>query len=257
MDRDWKVWNNVAYTSGLWFPLSSNKIILKLNMCLSATSLLSCQTEWVLICQPYLNMHWISPWGLWMCSPSSWTTGITGQPLLPWEQRFMSWSLSAAQKPEFESRESFQYSWSSHLCCPCSLAQADIPILPCFICREVRQKEPVWVSLALCQPCFGARPLWPVLSSVQPRHSPALQQALRSHWECIHPSPNSSSMDTYMMHMLMHTEHCLSNSPHKATMWPYSHNHKMKKKVIEAFINGEQGSRHFYWKEDFTTGTLL
>lgn len=101
---------------------------------------------------------------------------------------------------------------SSHLSCLCSLAQAEIPILPCSICREGRQKEPAKVSLSLCQPCFGARPLWSVLSSVQPRHSPALRQALRSCWECIHPNPNSSGIDT----LLVHTEHCFSNSPHRA-----------------------------------------
>lgn len=110
MDRDWKVWKNVAYPSGLWFPLSPKKIVLRLSMSLSAMSLLSYQIQWVLIsfANSHLGMHWISPWGLWRHSPPSCTTDITWPTLLPEsKQRFMPRSLSAGSETRVWKQRGF------------------------------------------------------------------------------------------------------------------------------------------------------
>lgn len=146
-------------------------------------SLLSCQIQWVLIplCQPLFKHALDLPMGSldtqspllyhWHCLANS----------VAWEQA------------EIHGMNAFCWLRNQSL-------KAEIPILLCSIRREARQKEPLWVSLALCQPCFEAAPLWWVLSSVQSRHSPALHRALWSCWECVHPNPNSSGMDTLLVY---------------------------------------------------------
>lgn len=110
-----------------------------------------------------------------------------------------------AQKPEPAERliwkqRGFSVLLGVAIWAVCALIQSEIPFVPCSICREVKQNEPLWVSLALSQPCSGAAPLRSVLSSVQPRASPALCQVLWSCWECVHPNHNSSGMDTLLVH---------------------------------------------------------
>lgn len=206
--------------------------------------------------KPYLSMHWSSPRGLWTRSPPSWSTNIPWPTLRPWEQTevhvMVAFCWLGNQKGFPESREAFLYSWSCHVSCLCCLTQAEIPILSCSMCKAVGQKEPLWVSLALCQPCFGATPLWSVLSSVQPKYSPALHQLLWSCWQCIHPNPNSSGTDT----LLVHTEH-FPKQGHGMTLFPKPQDEVKGIWGSFLFINGEQGSRHLYWKEDLTTGTPL
>lgn len=140
----------------------------------------------------------------------------------------------------------------------CALMQAEIPVLPCSICRDVRQKEALRVSLALCQPCLGEH----VCGQSWALCSPGRPLPCARNWECIHPYPNSSSMDT----LPVHTEHFPKQGRglplFPATGWS-------ERQLRQLFNNGEQGSRHFYWKEDLrnrdrienlrfsVTGTLL
>lgn len=68
-------------------------------------------------------------------------------------------------------------------------------------------------------------------------------------WEGFHPNSNSIST------LLVHTEPCPKQS-HGITLFP-SPQDEVKGNWSSFLINGEQGSRHFNWKEDLTTGTLL
>lgn len=48
----------------------------------------------------------------------------------------------------------------------------------------------------------------------------------------IHTNPNSSSVDT----LLMHAKHRFSNSPNRAVILPYPHNRRMKKVIRGSFL---------------------